>query len=101
MFEALVQPHRDQSRPWLFLTVDEQDPEVVQAHQPDLVVWSSLWPSQPTATIRFEILPDGGSATSLTWMLSVDGPPPDDAIVHMRKRINTLINGNLRSTFGQ
>jgi hypothetical protein len=40
--------------------------------------------------------------TDLRWILYVDKPPPDDAqIGHMRKRLNQLINANLRHAFGQ
>jgi len=32
----------------------------------------------------------------------VDQPIPDDALIgHLRKRVNQLINANLRYTFGQ
>ncbi|MDT7713451.1 MAG: hypothetical protein QOG46_2229 [Pseudonocardiales bacterium] len=102
MFEALTQPHRSASRPWLILLDDEQEPAVIGDGAPTLVVWSSLWPHRPSARIRFELPSDGGSGTDLRWILELEPPAPDEsAIGHMRKRINQLINANLRFTFGQ
>jgi hypothetical protein len=101
IFEALTQPHRNPSRPWLILLDDEAEPSIVTADQPHLVIWSTLWPHRPEVTIRFEMEPDGGSGTDLRWILESDGPLADgSAIGHMRKRVNELINANLRYTFG-
>ena len=101
VFEALTEPDRDPQRPWLFLLDDEQAPRVVTSHKPDLVVWSSLLAKRLDAVIRFD-LPPGGGRTDLRWTLSVDEPAPDDALIgHTRKRVNQLINANLRFTFGQ
>ena len=101
VFEALTQPQRDLSRLWLQLLDDEQEPAIIRAIDPRLVVWGSLWPHRPTATIRFEIA-DHGGGSSVHWILEVEEPEPDaSAIGHMRKRINTLINGELRYSFGQ
>ncbi len=101
VFEALTQPDRDPARPWLHLLDDEIRPRVVQANEPSLVVWSSVWIKRDDATIRFD-LPAGGHGTDLRWTLLVDEPVPDDApLGHMRKRLNQLINANLRYTFGQ
>jgi hypothetical protein len=45
---------------------------------------------------------DDMSGTNLRWTLYVNEPPPHDALIaHMRKRMNQLINANLRFTFGQ
>lgn len=102
LFEALTQFHRDLTRPWLVLLDDEQEPAIVEAQSPHLVVWSSLWPHRPSARIRFELPSDGGDGTDLRWTLEVDPPSPDEsAIGHMRKRINELVNANLRYSFGQ
>lgn len=101
VFEALTQPHRDPLRPWLVLAADEQEPAVVAAEPADHVVWSSLWRAWPSAQIRFDLPSDGSYGTDLRWTLAVDPPVPDDAeIAHMRRRINELINANLRLTFG-
>jgi hypothetical protein len=103
IFEALTRPHRDPNRPWLVLLDDEAEPSIVTADEPHLVIWSTLWPHRPGIIIRFELEPDsGGYGTDLRWVLESDEPLADDsAIGHMRKRMNELINANLRYTFGQ
>jgi hypothetical protein len=64
------------------------------------VVWSSLWSSRPDARIRFDLTASSG--TYLRWTLLVDEPAPDASkLGHMRKRLNVLINANLRYSFGQ
>jgi hypothetical protein len=102
VFEALTDFHRDPTRPWLVLRDDEQEPEIVQARSPDTVVWSSLWPHHPTARIRFQIDSDGSYGSELRWTLAAEPPAPDESTVgQMRKRINELINANLRYSFGR
>ncbi|MDI9915877.1 hypothetical protein [Rhodococcus sp. IEGM 1379] len=77
VYEALVSPDRDPARPWLILHDDELRPTIAEAIEPDLVVWTSIWPSRPDARIRFDFA----------------GPPNGS--------VNELINQNLRFTFGQ
>ncbi len=103
MFEALTRPDRDPARPWLELLDDEQRPRLLEASEPGLVIWSSLWLRRPDAIVRFDLPPDSsGYGTDLRWTLLVDEPMPDASLVgHMRKRLNQLINANLRYTFGQ
>ena len=103
LYEALTTPDRDSARPWLLLLDDEVQPEIVTAEEPSLVVWSSLWRRRPEARIRFELPGDrSGYGTDLSWELLVEEPPPDASLLgHMRRRINHLINANLRYTFGQ
>lgn len=101
LFEALIDPHREPVRHWLDLRDNEIEPTIVESVEPELVVWSSIWPDRPDATIRFDIEAVGNS-TTLCWTLFVDDPVPTEPdVVRMRKRINTLINANLRFTFGQ
>jgi hypothetical protein len=101
MFEALTEPNRDPSRPWLLLTEEEVVPGIVEIDKPHLVVWSTLWTKYPEAQIRFD-LPAGGGGTDLRWTLLVSEPlPPADEIRLMRRRVNELINNNLRQTFDQ
>lgn len=90
-------------RQWLKLAADEQPPQVVEAVRPQLVVWSSLWPQRPDALIRFDLPADAsGSGTDLTWTLLMEEPEPHEALLgHLRKRINELINAELRYSFGQ
>ena len=101
IFEALTQPHRDPARPWLQLLQDEQPPAVLQSDGPSLVVWSSLWTKRPDALLRFDITP-AGAGSAVRWTLSVADPVPDAAQTgHFRRRVNELINRNLRLSFGQ
>jgi hypothetical protein len=98
VFDALADP----SARWLTLLDDEQPPRVIEASRPDFLVWSSLWTKRPDARIRFDLSPDGAFGTSLCWTLLVASELPDPSLLgHMRKRLNELINANLRYTFGQ
>ena len=103
IFEALTQPNRDPQRPWLLLLDDEVPPKVLRTRHPDMVVWSSLWTKRPDAVIRFDLPGDkSGCGTDMSWTLEVVEPVPDHRLVgHMRKRLNELINANLRYSFGQ
>jgi hypothetical protein len=101
MAEALAEPDRDPARPWLDLLHDEQRPRVIEA-APGLVVWSSPWPARPEALVRFEVDTDGGGGTALRWTLLLDEPlPATGTLQHYRKRLNVLINANLRYSLGQ
>ena len=103
IFEALTQPNRDPDRQWLKLLDDEVQPDIIESESPKLVVWSSLWSKRPDARIRFELPPDAsGYGTDLCWTLTVAAPmPEDDLLGHIRKRVNELINRDLRLSFGQ
>ncbi|MFC0507647.1 hypothetical protein [Micromonospora costi] len=101
VFEALTEPDRDLSRPWLVLIDDEQRPRTLRAERPGLVVWSSIWPRQPDAVVRFDLPSDGAGGTALRWTLLLPELPEPSLLGHLRKRLNQLINANLRYTFGQ
>jgi hypothetical protein len=101
VFEALTNPHRDPDREWLKLLADEIEPKIVDAHEYDLVVWSSIWKLHPHARIRFELEPERGGGTKLKWILLDSVDPGPASVGHMRKRIQVLINAELRFTFGQ
>lgn len=102
VFEDLSEPDRDPCRPWLELLDDEQRPRVLRSEAPSTLVWSSLWSKRPDAMVTFDLPSSADGGTDLQWTLHVDEHPPDDALVgHMRKRLNQLINANLRYTFGQ
>jgi hypothetical protein len=102
VFDVLRDPGRDPARPWLLLLDDEQAPRLIDAAEPDFVVWSSLWQKRPDARVRFDLASDGASGTQLRWTLLVEEPLPDPPLLgHLRKRLNELINANLRYTFGQ
>lgn len=101
VFEALVEPDRDPRRPWLDLLDDEQRPHVIRSQDPETLAWSSLWSKRPDAIVEFVLPPSADGGTALRWTLCVEEPVPSDALVgHMRKRLNQLINANLRFTFG-
>jgi hypothetical protein len=100
IFDDLCDPHRQPIRPWLILLDDEVEPTVVESDRPHRVVWSSLWLKRPDARLQFE-LADGHGGTDLCWTLYADEPLPDPALTgHLRKRVNELINANLRYTYG-
>jgi hypothetical protein len=106
IFAALTDPQGDPVRPWLHLLDDEHPPQILRASHPDgeagVVVWSSLWERRPDATIRFDVASDGAGGTDLRWTLHVAEPLPDPSLLgHLRKRLNQLINANLRMTFDQ
>jgi hypothetical protein len=101
LFDVLFDPDGNSWRRWLELRRDEVRPTVLRAEKPATLAWSSLWPWRPDAVIEFD-LQDRGGGTDLRWTLYVDAPSPDDAeIGHMRKRLNQLINADLRFSFGQ
>jgi transposase len=102
VYEALTDPDRDPYRVWLILHDDEQRPSIAESVEPNLVVWTSIWKWRPDARIRFELDSAGGGSTELRWRLSVDEPVPDhETTVAMRRRVDELINANLRRVFGQ
>lgn len=102
VFEALTEPNRDIARHWLKLVDGELAPRVVEAHEPELVVWTSLWLERPDALVRFDLPPDTSGGTALRWTLLVDDPMPEPGLLgHLRKRVNRLINADLRYSFGQ
>ncbi|MDL9935992.1 hypothetical protein QSJ18_04465, partial [Gordonia sp. ABSL1-1] len=101
VFADLVEPTRQPSRPWLDLYDDEIAPTVLQSDDPSRVVWSSLWVDRPDVQIVFDLKPAAGG-TRVRWTLVVDKPHPDGHLQrHMCQRIGTLVNANLRYTYGQ
>jgi len=100
--DALVDPDRDTTRQLLKLSTDEQRPKVLEAVRPQLVVWSSIWTQRPDAVIRFDLFAgDSGDGTDLMWTLLVEEPEPHAASIrHLCKRVNELINAELRYSFG-
>jgi hypothetical protein len=100
VFESLTEPNRPGGRPWLALLPDEHPPEVLEAREPGLVMWGSLWDRRPDARVRFDLDADA-DGTRLRWTLLVDEPAPDAALTgHLCKRLNQLINAELRYSFG-
>jgi len=99
VFERLTQPHRDPGRAWLTLSEDEVEPVIIEASDPNLVIWSSIWTWHPDAQIRFEIAADGHGGTSLRFILTDKTDPGPASVGHMRKRLNQLV-AELRFSFG-
>nr|WP_279098128.1 hypothetical protein [Gordonia bronchialis] len=101
VLEDLVSPNRQPSRQWLHLLDDEIAPTVLESARPTRVVWSSLWTKRPDAQVVFD-LSGGRSGTDLRWTQLTQQPAPDDRqLRHLCHRIGTLINANLRYTYGQ
>jgi hypothetical protein len=101
VWESLTDPHREGVRPWLNLLPDEVEPRILESVCPKLVVWSSIWPNTPDQIIRFDIAPDGGDGTALTWTLTSPTELDDAAVGHRRYRLNKLIWADLRYSYGQ
>lgn len=101
IWRALVEPHQANSRAWLVLEDDEVEPVVLEASEPNLVTWSSLWPTRARDQVEFELHPSGGG-TALRWTMLTPAALPSDALTsHLRFRLNKIINGDLRLSFGQ
>lgn len=98
-----MNPHSDPLRPWLRLLEDEVEPVKSELGDGRTVVWSSFWTRRPDARVTFELAYDSvHQGTDLTWTMSVSEPIPDASLLgHLRFRINFLINGELRGTYGQ
>jgi hypothetical protein len=103
VFDELVRAAGNPTRPWLALLDDEVPPRVTNSSRPAPVEWSSLWAKRPDLVLRFVLAPDaGGHGTDLRWTLLAGEPVPADALIgHLRKRVNVLINADLRYSFGQ
>jgi hypothetical protein len=102
VFGALTHPRAARARPWLFLDDHEREPRVLRREDPNLVVWSSIWPERPTDRIVFTI--EGGDIgydSTLEWRLESDDDADEDRIRQMRRRLDELINRDLRLSFGQ
>ncbi|MDH2425640.1 hypothetical protein [Sphaerisporangium sp. TRM90804] len=101
VWESLRDPRRAGGRQWLELRPGEVEPRVLRAVEPELVVWSSLWPERAGDEIRFDIRP-APNGCLLRWTLLTPGEAPEQAVVgRLRYRLNHLINARLRFSFGQ
>jgi hypothetical protein len=66
-----------------------------------LVVWSSIWEDEPELRVEFSIEPDRGGSLVLWRLLGHEGQLTPEDVGRRRRRLNQLINGQLRSTFDQ
>jgi len=97
-----VEPRRPGARSWLTLLPDEVDPRVLDAHRPDRVVWSSLWPSRPDDEVHFALTAARDGGTALRFTLLTPGEAPDRSKAgHLRRRLNQLLFADLRFSYGQ
>jgi len=101
VWESLVEPHRQGARPWLNLLADEVEPTVLEAEEPNLVVWSSLWPSRPDDQVHFELTAVGGQTSLKFTLLTPDEAPDQSKTGHLRRRLNHLLFADLRFSYGQ
>lgn len=101
VWESLVEPHRQGTRPWLNLLPDEVEPRVLEAEKPNRIVWSSLWPSRPNDQVHFELTAVGGETSLKFTLLTPDEPPDQSKTGHLRRRLNHLLFADLRFSYGQ
>lgn len=95
--EALAEPRRAAGRDWLSLLSGEVEPRTAQDETG--IVWTSLWPERPEAQVRFTVS-GGASGTDLRWTLhDVDDPGP---LLTRRlcRRLDEIVNRDLRYGFG-
>jgi hypothetical protein len=101
VWASLADPRRPGTRQWLTLLPDEIEPRILEQHEPDLVVWSSLWPDRPDDRIRFDVFP-ADRGCRVRWTLLTLGPGPGQSrLAHQRFRLNVLVNEGLRQSYGQ
>ncbi len=101
VWEALTSLEADASSDWLHLADGEIPPTVIAANRPDVVMWSTLWPDHEQVVIALDIVPKG-DGSDLTWtILAPPGTIDDTEAKRLRYRMDTLINGKSRRSFGQ
>jgi hypothetical protein len=100
--EALVRPDGDPARPWLLLQPGEVRPLVLEAG-PAHVLWSSPWPGRPGLRVRLDVTAraDGADGADLRWTLLGEAPLPLDEVRPLRRRLDELLNRDLRQSFDQ
>lgn len=101
VWRSLTEPHAPAARPWLELVDDEIEPRILESREPNLVVWSSLWPERPDDRIRFDIEPERSGGSALRWTVTSSEPVTEPARLHVCYRMNLLINAQLRYSYGQ
>jgi hypothetical protein len=101
VWDSLVRPRQPGTREWLDLLADETEPHVLDAERPGRLVWSSLWPSRPRDEVHFELTPVGSETLLRFTLLTPDDLPDDSNVGHLRRRLNQLLFGDLRLSYGQ
>lgn len=103
VWRSLAVPDEPRTRPWLApaLLADEMVPQVLEAHEPRSLVWSTLWPHRPDDRILLETGAAPGGDTRLRFTHLSPHPRPTEATVgHLRKRVNQLLFADLRFSYG-
>jgi hypothetical protein len=100
--EALVRPDGDPARRWLRLQNGEVRPLVLE-EGPAHVLWSSPWPDRPGLRVRLDVTarPEGADGADLRWTLLGDAPLPAEEVRALRRRLDELLNRDLRQSFDQ
>jgi hypothetical protein len=101
VWNSLVQPDREGTRPWLSLVADEVAPKILGAEEPHRVVWSSLWPSRPNDEVHFELVAIGSDTSLRFTLLTPDELPDLSTTGNLRYRLNHLLFADLRYSYGQ
>jgi hypothetical protein len=101
LWATLIDPHAPGTRSWLDLRDDETEPTVVEAHEPDLVVWSTLWPDRPGDRIELHISAHRAESRLAFRWLGSEPLPADEVVERRRHRLNELFWADLRYSFGQ
>jgi len=102
VLEALLRPDRDPARPWLLPGPGEVRPLALE-EGPAHVLWSSPWPDRPGLRVRLDVTarPDGAAGADLRWTLLADAPLPVEEVRPLRRRLDELLNRDLRQSFDQ
>lgn len=101
VWRSLVEPSAPGTRPWLELLSDEVQPAVLDADEPSLVVWSSLWPDRSEDIVRLNLRAKG-QGTALRWTALTPGEVPNPSRAgHVRFRLNYLLFDKLLTSYGQ
>jgi hypothetical protein len=101
IWELLSDPFQSEDRPWFDRRDGEQPPMILSATKPQAITRSSIWSDHAELIIEFQIEPCGPGA-AVTWtLLGPEGCLDDLEIRQRRRRLNQLINGQLRDTFDQ
>lgn len=101
VFESLSQPHRPDARPWLDLVDGEVEPRVLVVEPVSRVVWSSLWPDRPDDEVHFRIETHERGARLGFTLLTPGEMPGAGETGRLRFRLNKILFGDLRLSYGQ